>query len=357
MGYERSPSPAERGLQTSHKELSLLKKGHAIPLRTVPGSPQVSSIPREASNSPVGGYPQQGVYSPEHTTTGPDGLHWSQRGFQDRKDKHETDIRSRSPVYTAPRQGYGVGTPTRVQPPYAEIDGTNPYQFRDPLPPTRAGYGYPRRSASPSRVYFNAEPYRSRVNDPVYDHQGSPTPIIRPVELISSSPQRIPDSYSTEPRRSKARISEPPVPFGPINLGGNWVSMPDSAEVLHITHNVAANRLVGVATKDAPWSDIKTGTSVEGYLTPDTQEIELYQAGTLVLRLNPHLLPDDRIILRPSQGTQGQSGYWEVLPTETVSRPTPAYNPMPENYLVGSQYDEFGHGSVVDEGTTINIYT
>eukprot|EP01064_Diplonema_japonicum_P022444 TRINITY_DN3224_c0_g2_i1.p1 TRINITY_DN3224_c0_g2~~TRINITY_DN3224_c0_g2_i1.p1 ORF type:complete len:391 (+),score=70.91 TRINITY_DN3224_c0_g2_i1:23-1174(+) len=383
MSFNRSPSPADRGLQTSHKELSVMKRGHSIPLRTNPGVDARLEAGSDTHGHEVpGSHEQPPAWStPPPATTigtpihrGTDGLHWSQRGLQNEKDKHHTPIHARSPViyHTATPSRSPQRPEVRVSPPYADIDGGNPYQFKEALPPTRVGEGYRYPAAKqPNTGYFNAFPYKKNsVQDPVYEwqqrhpqqqQQQQQQPRYHPVEPLLPARQ-------SSPSKRRTKWADPILSHSmyDVNLGGNWVAMPESAEILNVTHNQASNRVVAVSTKAAEWSDVPLGTTVEGYVNPDSHEVELFQNGLLVLRLTPSILKDGRLILTPSTGTVGQSGYWEVLPSSTVA-------PAPDNVdhvdriplsMYDEGYDRDGdrvetvHSGVdAGDGTVINIFT
>eukprot|EP01060_Flectonema_neradi_P036468 TRINITY_DN700_c1_g1_i1.p1 TRINITY_DN700_c1_g1~~TRINITY_DN700_c1_g1_i1.p1 ORF type:complete len:419 (+),score=54.78 TRINITY_DN700_c1_g1_i1:37-1257(+) len=388
MSMTRSTSPSERGLYTSHKELMMMKQGHRTPLKTNPAErpePEDPELARASQSPEIRGtrYVTYAEAPPAELVNSPprgysSGVEFSHREFSADKKDHATPIRHRptpgrgkersvSPVRMAPRPD--------AQTPWASIDGSNPYQFRSPYPPTRVGDIQPRvirtevlrrepRDVSPPPIR-NSPPAgyspppaapASRyvgpgqlVDDrPVFEWQDEPSR--NNVTTVTSDPppawhssNYIPEGILQRPDRSEpdfhpTRQERHPKWADPSydkmkiftpNLSGHWIAQPGGDEVIKVTHDTSLNRIVGVVAKDASWSDIRSGQTIEGQVLVDGS-VEMRLGRTPVLRLHPQVMSDGRLTLNPAPNTYGNQGYWDVVTSGVDQAVHAAKSPSPE---------------------------
>ena len=412
----RSVSPADRGLQTSHRALSRMKDAHHIHLKTQPDysgpfNPSVAGSPQPESPQFSAGLEHTGVgtgapvYESHNMGTprrGVDGLHHSHKGFTQDKAYHDTPIMARpggyhqrpstSPIRSRSRSPHEPS----VDPPWAGLNTTAPSNFQQPLPPTRYGvregripyalgnYRNPPRggrdhsAGSPMYSYNGGSggtiSGKPRVDDPVYEWQGgegyfgdsyrrprephhhhhhhhpSPTnPVVTSVQTLAHRPPSPPlQNLITTP-------SKPPKDFYVYNLSGNWVSRPGGEEVIRVTHTQPADTLAGVSTRAAEWSEVRVGEAVEGRVRSENRvpQVELSRQGTPILRLYPEMQPDGRLLLLPSPGTVGNSGYWEIMPSSVNGGITPLHDPQSSLEVT---YEVDNAELDKDGNTVINIF-
>ncbi|KAJ9454349.1 hypothetical protein DIPPA_10630 [Diplonema papillatum] len=411
MAHRRSQSPTDRGLFVSQKELQRMKMGHRTPLKTNPDGGYVISSgvttvrPPHATGAPGtprgrsferGGGPQQG--RPAWLNEGGD-VHISHEEFTAEKLRHATPLRNRSRSLS-PR-GSPSPRPADLETPWAPIDGTNQSHFQDAYPPTTYydDGRHPRRSSAspppPGGLRGREADDSGRVGDPVYEWQGGShhehaTPRLS-AALPSDPPSRAVDQTFTFADDNAHHATDPSNPrmlqhgsreaegtrrlYYTPNLSGDWVAMPGSEEVLQIEHDQDRHSVVGLAVKDAPWSEIKLGERVEGFVTASTGEVQinLSATGAPVLRLVPFLHESGSLILKPAAHTHGSAGYWEVLPTHLPVNTNPVHREVlytnhapPQSRPPHSAYDRPPYDrppydrAPYDEyelDTLVNIYT
>ena len=400
----RSSSPSDRGLYTSQKELMMMKQGHRTPLKTNPADRPGSEDPElaRASQSPelrgtryvayAEAPPAELVNSPPRGYS--NGLEFSHRDFSSEKRDHATPIRHR-PVRNESRKERSV-SPVRMPPrtdpqsPWAPIDSSNPYQFRQPYPPTRVNNIQPhivrtevvrrdpRDISPPPRdgiVNYSSPPPTDRYvgpgqtvdNRPVFEWQDGSVQKEQPVTHVEPpaawhASNYVPEGILQRPDKSEpdfhpARQQRHPKWADPSydkmkiftpNLSGHWIAQPGGDEVIKVTHDTALNRIVGVVARDASWSDIKSGQTIEGQVLVDGS-VEMRLGRTPVLRLHPQVMSDGRLTLNPAPNTYGNQGYWDVVTSGVDQAVHTAQSSSPE------------HPSTVvhspGSGSIINIFT